>query len=198
MAAEPTTPSGAELHGAAVPAGSTEVPAHGAESKGLPQFQFEHWGGQIVWLLLIFLALYLALAKIFIPRLRAVLDERATTIANSVAEARSVQAEAEAQAKAGQAEVDAARTETRRRVAEAKAASAAELASRQKVEDERIAGKLAEAEARIRKTRDKAMTNVSTIAADTAQAILEKLTGDRAEKADLDAALLARTPQGNA
>ena len=40
-----------------------------AVSGGLPQFKFEYWGGQIVWLVVLFAVLYALLARVFIPRL---------------------------------------------------------------------------------------------------------------------------------
>ena len=111
----------------------TATPAeHG--SGGLPQFQFEHWAGQIGYLLILFVVLYLLVSKVFAPRLRKVMDERADTISNAVATARQVQAEA-----AGGG------------------------------------------------TRDAAMGNVSTIAADTTAAMLERLTGKGATAAELAA-----------
>jgi len=75
---------------------------------GLPQFELQYWGGQIVWLLLIFIVLYTLMSRVFIPRLRRVKDTRAETIASAVAEARRVQDEADAQASAARAEIEQA------------------------------------------------------------------------------------------
>ena len=204
MAAETTPPPGADIrdgnaaesagaaHGDHVPAGTTEVAAHSSESGGLPQFKFEHWGGQIVWLFLIFAVLYILLAKVFVPRLRNIQDTRQATIAEAVNQARSVQAEAEAQAKAAQAEIDDARARSRSLAADAKAKAAAELAVSQKTEDDRLQAQMDEAEARIRGLRDQAMTNVRSIAGETAQAMVEKLTGQKVTAAEIDAALTAQ------
>ena len=52
-----------------------------------------------------------------------------------------------------------------------------------------VNARIAEAEAAIAKTRDAAMANVSTIASDTARAIVEKLTGKAATAAEADAAV---------
>jgi S-DNA-T family DNA segregation ATPase FtsK/SpoIIIE len=49
--------------------------------------------------------------------------------------------------------------------------------------------RIAEAETAIGKTRDAAMTNVATIAADTAAAIVERLTGKAPSAAEADAAV---------
>ena len=49
--------------------------------------------------------------------------------------------------------------------------------------------RIAEAETAIGKTRDAAMTNVAKIAADTAAAIVERLTGKAPSAAEADAAV---------
>ena len=72
----------------------------------------------------------------------------------------------------------------------------AEMAERQAAEDARLQAELEKAEERIRGLRDQAMANVGQIAADTAEAIVAKLTGAAPSRAEVDAALTARTPEG--
>jgi len=154
-------------------------------SGGLPQFQFEHWAGQIGYLLILFAVLYLLISKVFAPRLRRVMDERADTISNAVATARQVQVEAAEQAAAAQAEVAKARADARATAAAAKARVAEEANTRQAAEEAVVNARIAEAEAAIGKTRDAAMSNVSTIASDAAAAMVERLTGKAASAAEL-------------
>lgn len=180
------------VHGHEVLGGTTAVTAHGGEGGGLPQFRFEFWGGQIVWLLLIFAILYILLSRVFTPRLRRVLDERAQTISDAVEQARRVQTEALEQARIAEAEVAEARATSQRVAAEARAKAAAEAAERQGAEDARVAEQVAEAEARIAKARDAAMGNVGAIASETAAAIIEKLTGRAAGKGEVEAAIAAK------
>ncbi|MFM8375640.1 MAG: hypothetical protein ACKN9P_06215 [Phenylobacterium sp.] len=187
MAAEdtPTVPGAAPAALEGAHAGTAEA-EHGGG--GLPQFELQYWGGQIVWLLLIFGVLYVLMSRVFIPRLRRVQDTRAETISSAVAEARRVQEEADAQAAAARAEIDQARARARAVAAEAKAKANAEFAVRQAEADARIADQLAEAEARIRGLRDTAMASVGDIAVETAGAMVERLTGTAASAADLRAA----------
>jgi F-type H+-transporting ATPase subunit b len=197
MAAEthqdlPAAEAAEAVHGHEVAHGTSEVAAHGGEGGGLPQFEFQYWGGQIVWLLIIFALLYILLGRVFVPRLRRVIDEREQTIAHAIEQARSVQGEAEEQRRIAQAEVDEARGRAQRLAAEARAKAAAESAERQASEDARVAEKIAEAETRIRAARDAAMANVGAIATDTAAAIVEKLTGKPAAKGEIAAAIAAR------
>lgn len=182
--AEPHEPAAA--HGADGTHASTAA-EHGSGG-GVPQFQFEHWGGQIAYLLVLFVVLYLLISRVFAPRMRAVIDERADTITGALETAKQVQAEAEDQAKAAAAEVAEARAQSQRVAAEARAKAIAEAAERSAVADTDVAAKVAEAEARIATMRDSAMASVGTIAEDTARAIVEKLTGKAATAAELKAA----------
>ena len=193
---KPATEAARDEGGQAPVTSTTATTEQPHKSGGLPQFRTEYWGGQIVWLLVTFLILYLLLAKVFVPRLRKIQDVRAQTIADAVEQARRVQAEADAQAAAAKAEIEEARAQARRVAADAKAKAQAEMAERQAAEDERLKAELDKAETRIRATRDAAMANVGQIAADTAEAIVAKLTGAAPTRAEVDAALSARTPEG--
>jgi F-type H+-transporting ATPase subunit b len=85
-----------------------------------------------------------------------------------------------------------ARAKAQKLGADAKANSAAEAAERQKAEEAKLNERLSVAEGEIRAARDQAMTNVRGIAVETAQAIVEKLTGTKASAADVEAALAGR------
>jgi F-type H+-transporting ATPase subunit b len=167
---------------------STEA-AHGEGGGGLPQFEFQHWFGQIVYLIFLFAVLYWLMAKVFVPRLRGVIDQRAATIADAVQTARQVQAEAAGQAEAAKAEVEAARASSRSTAAAAKARVTDAANARAAEEEAVVNARIAEAETAIGKTRDAAMTNVATIASETAAAIVERLTGKAPTAAEAAAAV---------
>ena len=175
-AAIPAAEAGEAVHGHEVVGGVTEVAAHGGEGGGLPQFEFQHWGGQILWLLILFAIFYVLVAKVFTPRLRKVLDTRSETISGAIAEARRAQAEAEEQATKAQAEIADARGQAQRIAAEARAKSKAEADARTAKEEAALSAQLETADARIRASRDEAMSQVGDIAADTAQAMVSKLS----------------------
>jgi F-type H+-transporting ATPase subunit b len=185
----PSAEAAEAVHGHEVSEGTSEVAAHGGEGGGLPQFRVEYWGGQIIWLLILFALLYALLSRVFIPRLRRALDERENTIAGALAAARQVQTEADAQAAAGRAEVAEARARAGRTAAEAKAAVEAERSQRAAAEEAKLEQHLLQAEDRIRSGRDQAMSNVGRIARDTAEALTEKLSGRAAAPGEIDAAL---------
>ncbi|HYD27985.1 hypothetical protein [Brevundimonas sp.] len=189
--AHPVLPSDAAHPVAIEDTHATTEAAHGGEheSGGLPQFEFQHWFGQIVYLIFLFAILYFLIARVFAPRLRRVFDEREQTISGAIATARQVQAEAAGQAEAAKAEVEAARASSRATAAAAKARVTDEANARAAQEEAVVNARIAEAEAAIGKTRDAAMTNVAAIASDTAAAIVERLTGKAPTAAEAAAAV---------
>jgi F-type H+-transporting ATPase subunit b len=169
---------------------STGADGH-ASGGGLPQFQFVWWPGQVVWLLLIFVVLYVLLSKLFLPRVGGTIQTRADKIAADVAQARDLKTQAEAESATALAELAKARTHAQRTASEAKAKANAEAATRQAAEEAVLAEKLAVAEDRIRVSRDAALGNVRTIASDIAAAITAKLTGVAATADEVETALTA-------
>ena len=169
---------------------TTGAPAeHG--SGGLPQFDFQWWPGQIAWLLIIFVVV-LAFMRLFaVPRLGGTIADRENQIAGDIAEARRLKAEADAQAEAAAVERAQGRSAAQRVAQEARAKAQAEVAAKVAEEEAKLAEVIATAEAGIAQARDKAMTNVSKIAGETAQAIVGKLTGRAATAAEVSAASAA-------
>ncbi|MFA4949654.1 hypothetical protein [Brevundimonas sp.] len=166
---------------------TTEAEGHG--SGGLPQFQTDVWAGQIVYLLILFFALLFLISKVFAPRLRKVMDERANTISSAVATARQVQAEAADQAAVAKAEVEQARATSRATALAARTRVTDEANARAAAEEEIVNARIAEAETAIGKTRDAAMVHVGTIASDTVVSIVDRLTGKAPTAAEAAAAV---------
>lgn len=169
--------------------GHATTTAEGHGGGGLPQFDTTHWFGQAAYLLILFAILYVLIAKVFAPRLRRVLDERAETISTAVATARQVQAEATEQAAAAKADLEKARAESRALAAAAKQRVTDETNARLAAEEAVVNARISEAETAIGKSRDAAMGHVADIAADTASALVERLTGKAPAKAELTAAV---------
>ena len=189
--AQPVLPADATAPVAIEDTHATTEAAHGGEheSGGLPQFEFQHWLGQIVYLIFLFAVLYFLIAKVFVPRMRRVFDEREQTINTAIATARQVQAEAAGQAEAAKAEVESARAASRAMAAAAKT-RVTEAANARAAEEEAVVNaRIAEAETAIGKTRDAAMSNVGAIATDTAAAIVDRLTGKAPTAAEAAAAV---------
>jgi F-type H+-transporting ATPase subunit b len=166
----------AESHGDAKGA-TAHTEAEGGHKAPFPPFQKDTFASQLVSLLIAFVALYLIVSKIALPRVGSLLDERQKKIEGDLAGAQTLRDQSDAALKAYESELAAARsraqaigTETREKL---NAASEAE----RKTLEERLSVKLAEAEKTIAATREAAMSNVRSIASDAAIAIVQRLTG---------------------
>jgi F-type H+-transporting ATPase subunit b len=163
--------------------------ADGGHGGAFPPFDSSTFASQLVSLLIAFVALYLIVSKIALPRVGGVLDARQNAIEGDLAEAQKLKDASDDALKAYEGELAAARsraqaigTETREKL---NAASEAE----RKTLEERLAVKLAEAEKTIASTRERAMGNVRGIAAEAAAAIVQRLTGLAPDGKSVDSAV---------
>jgi F-type H+-transporting ATPase subunit b len=165
--------------------------AAGAEhaSGGLPQFDLGQWPGQMVWMAIIFAVLLFLFAKVFVPKVGGTIAAREDKIGGDIHEARRLRDEAEAQSKEAADELAQARARAQKLGADAKAAAAAETAQRQAEEEARLAQVLTEAEGRIGAARAEAMGQVRGIAAEIAEAIVTRLTGQAPDAAEVERAI---------
>jgi F-type H+-transporting ATPase subunit b len=173
---------------------ASEATAVAAEhgSGGLPQFDPSWWPGQMVWMLIIFGFMFFLFAKVFVPKVGGAMDDREDRISGDIGAARRLKDEADAQAAAAAAETAQARASAQKLALDAKAKAHAEAAQREALEEAKLAETLAKAETQIIAARDKAMTHVRDIAAETAAAIVDKLTGAAATGDEISSALPAQ------
>ena len=180
----------AESHGDKATSAHTE--ADGREH-AFPPFQKDTFASQLVSLAIAFVALYLIVSKIALPRVGSVLDERQGKIDGDLAEAQKLKDASDAALKAYQNELAAARSRAQAIGAETREKLNAASEAERKTLEERLSIKLAEAEKAIAATRTAAMSNVRGIAADAAVAIVQRLTGiapdGKSVKAAVDASL---------
>jgi F-type H+-transporting ATPase subunit b len=179
----------AALPGIAIAASTSAVPVD-----GMPQLAFGHPEqgrlliGQIVWLLLIFAALYFIMANIALPRVGAVIEGRHARIAADLEAAQAAKLEADAAMAAHRASTEAARAEARAAVAGAVHAAQADADEKSAALAARLNKQIADAEAQIDAARASAMGAIRGVATDTAEALVARLVG-RADRATVEAAV---------
>jgi F-type H+-transporting ATPase subunit b len=166
----------AESHGDAK--GTTaHTETDGGHKAPFPPFQKDTFASQLVSLLVAFVALYLIVSRIALPRVGSLLDERQNTIEGDLAAAQKLKDESDAALKAYESELAAARSRAQAIGAETREKLNTASEAERKTLEERLAVKLADAEKTIASTREAAMSNVRGIAADAAAAIVQRLTG---------------------
>ncbi len=179
----------AESHGNA--SGTTAHTEAGAHERAFPPFQKDTFASQLVSLLIAFVALYLIVSRIALPRVGSVIDERQNKIEGDLADAQKLKDQSDSALKAYENELAAARSRAQAIGAETREKlNAASEAERKTLEDQ-LSVKLAEAEKTIASTREAAMGNVRGIAADAAAALVQQLTGVLPDGKSVDSAVAA-------
>jgi F-type H+-transporting ATPase subunit b len=166
----------AEGHGEAKGA-TAHTEADGGHKAPFPPFEKSTFASQLVSLLIAFVALYLIVSRIALPRVGSLLDERQNAIDGDLAAAQKLKDESDSALKAYESELAAARSRAQAISAETREKLNAASEAERKTLEERLSLKLAEAEKTIASTRETAMSNVRGIAADAAAAIVQRLTG---------------------
>jgi F-type H+-transporting ATPase subunit b len=156
--------------------------AHAAESAGhkdpaFPPFDTAWFASQLFWLTISFGFLYILMSRVALPRMAGILEHRATKIDGDLEQAAVMQKKAQEAGQAYEQALAKAKLNAQAIGQKAKDDANAEMThTRQGVESD-VSAKIAAAEATIATTKAAALTNVSSIAADAASAIIERLTG---------------------
>jgi F-type H+-transporting ATPase subunit b len=166
--------------------------AFAAEQKeGMPQLDFANplTLAQVVWLAIIFFALYVVLSRWALPQVAAVLEARAATIGADLEAARSAKLEADAAvAELTEANIRAhatAQAEIGAALAQAKQAAQAQSAEL----NARLDSQLKDAEQRIAASRAAALGALRQVSTDAAETVVSRLTGLAPDAASVERAV---------
>ena len=157
--------------------------AAGASEPGLPQLDIATWPSQLFWLVVLFGAGYLVMAKIVTPRIGAVLEERRQTVDGDLEKARAASADAAKIRADYESDLEKARIEA----AEFAKQAAMEATKKAEAADAKIAkklaGKVGAAEAKLAEAKTSAMANLNDVAAEAAMAAVASLAGIKTNSA---------------
>ncbi len=172
----------------------TAVGHEGGGQSTFPPFDASTFPSQIVWFFIAFGLLYWFMSTRALPQIGAVIENRRARIARDLDDATSMQQQADAAAAAHETTLADARAKAQALAQAARDQAAADANAKRKALEDELAARLAAAEKQIDATRDKAMTNVSEIARDTAGAIVERLGGRAADPKAIAAAVNSVKP----
>ena len=181
--AEVTQPAAQDVHtstGQAPPAGVHDV---------FPPFDASTFPAQFLWLVITFGLMYYLMAKVALPRIGGILEDRRDRIASDLDMAERLKQESEDAETDYQKALANARAkaftiaETARE--EAKAASDAQRVDAEAALNEQLAS----AEKRIAEVKSQALSDVGAIAGDATEAIVVALTGVEVGRGEVDEAV---------
>lgn len=154
-----------------------------------PPFDSSHWTSQLFWLVVLFGLLYWLMSRVALPRVTSILDDRAKRIDADLKAARAAQDQAADAQRLHEKTVADARAAAQTTAQGAREAVTSQADTRRRALESELAAKIAESDALIAQSKNAAMSNVRTIAADAAAAIVQQLTGRVPDPKAIDAAL---------
>lgn len=147
----------------------------------MPQFDPNTFSPQLVWLAITFLALYLLMSRLIMPRISGILGQREDRIDGNLQRAETLKEEAAQVLAAYQKAIADARGQAQAALARAASDIAAETAAREAEFARKMANQTAAAETAIRAAKTQALADVRGIASEVAALMAAKLTGKAAD-----------------
>ncbi len=155
----------------------------------MPQLDISAWPPQLFWLAVTFIALYIVIARVAIPRTGGAIAKRKATIEGDLAQAQKLKADTDKAIQAYEAVLAEARAGAHGIAQANRDKLAGEIDAERAKLDRALGAKIAEAEKQIAAAKTKALEDVRAVAAELATSIVAELIGAKVSKAAAAAAV---------
>jgi F-type H+-transporting ATPase subunit b len=167
------------------------VEDHAEEGSHFPPFDSTFFASQLLWLAITFVAFYLIMQRVALPRIGAILEVRRDRIAGDLDRAEQLKRESDAAIAAYEKSLADARSKAFAIAEDSRKKASAAAEEQRKANETALASRLAAAEGQIASIKEKALSEVGTIATDVAESVVEALIGKRASADEIRAAVAA-------
>ena len=171
---------------------TSSVYLFGAEA-GMPQLDPTYWVSQAFWLTLIFTSLYFVLSKLFIPKIKDIIDDRESKIKSDLDEAQKLKNIAETKLKEYEESIESGKKQVQKILYENKNKLTTDLQNKKKTFDKEIEKEMENTEKEIQKFKEESLLSISTISEEMASNILESISGEPMNQSSVKAAVLETT-----
>ena len=167
--------SGAPEHPTNPPAATGTLAESPAEHSVFPPFDSTTFASQLLWLAITFVLLYYLMAKVALPRIAGILEDRRDRIASDLDLAESLKKDSEAALEGYEKALAEARARANTIAESAHDAARQEASAKRSAIEASLAEKLEAAEKRIGAIKAKALADVGEIAVETTEALIASL-----------------------
>ena len=164
-----------------------------AAEAGMPQLDPTYWASQAFWLILIFTLLYMALSKMFIPKIKESIDDRENKIKDDLDEAQKLKLVAEEKLKEYEITIENAKKEVQKIIFEGKKKLNSDIQNKKKKIDKEIEAELKSADQEIKNLKRDSLENILTISEEIASKVIEMVSGEPLNQSSIKAAVLEST-----
>jgi len=155
----------------------------------MPQLDISAFSPQIIWLVITFALLYVIMAKVALPRIGSILEQRQARIDDNLDAAQNLRNESKTDAEAYDKSLAEAREQARNTIYEATQEMSNESARRHEDLGSKLSEEIKAAEERISAAKAAALTGIQETASSVASQATERLIGIRPDEEAVQAAI---------
>ena len=160
-----------------------------AAEAGMPQLDPKYWASQAFWLIIVFSALYISIAKFYLPKIKNNLDDRENKIKDDLDDANKFKELSELKLKEYEKILESAKKEMIKTHLESKNALDKDIQTKKAEIEKKIENEILKAQKEIRELKKDSLNDIHKISEKIASDIIENISGDKLNESSIKAAV---------
>jgi F-type H+-transporting ATPase subunit b len=158
-----------------------------AAEAGMPQLDPTYWASQTFWLILVFLILYISLAKFYLPKIKKNLDDRENKIKEDLDEANNLKTQSEKKLKEYEVIIENSKKEVTKILLDSKNILDKDINNKKVAMEKEIEIELSKAQKEILDLKKNSINSINIISQEITSNIIEKVSGDKLNESSVKA-----------
>jgi F-type H+-transporting ATPase subunit b len=160
-----------------------------AAEAGMPQLDPKYWASQAFWLILIFIILYISIAKFYLPKIKNNLDNRENKIKDDINDANKFKELSESKFKEYEKILADAKKEVIKIQIESKNILDKDIQSKKETIEKEIENEISKAQKEIDELKKSSLNDIRNISENITSSIIENISGDKLNESSVKAAV---------
>ena len=158
-----------------------------AAEAGMPQLDPKYWASQAFWLILVFIILYISIAKFYLPKIKNNLDDRENKIKDDIDDANKFNELSESKLKEYEKILEDSKKEVIKIYLESKNKLDKDIQSKKNAMEKEINNEINKAQEEIVELKKNSISDIQNISKDIASNIIENISGDKLNESSIKA-----------
>ena len=160
-----------------------------AAEAGMPQLDPTYWASQAFWLILVFIILYISIAKFYLPKIKNNLDDRENKIKDDIDDANKFNELSESKLKEYEKILEDSKKEVIKIHLESKNKLDKDIQLKKNAMEKEIENEINKAQEEIYELKKNSISDIQNISRDLASNIIENISGDKLNESSITAAV---------
>ena len=158
-----------------------------AAEAGMPQLDPKYWASQAFWLVIVFLILYLSIAKFFLPKIKNNLDDRENRIKNDIEDANKLKELSESKLQEYYKIIEDSKKEVIKIHINSKAKLDKDIQEKKREIEKEIEKEISNAQKEISELKKNSISDIQSISREVTTNIIESISGDKLNESSIKA-----------